>query len=364
MTPDLDLDTADRDHLAYLHFGDLAESAVRYGLGDAGTWTIEDVRPWATDALPRIAVASDGTPHVIVGDVEWNMFSTSRASVRTPDGWVEEWSGDGAVPDIGVGPSDVQVVTQEQYELGYHAGSGGPWSDESPYGGAPGKSPSIAIDSTGKAHIAFTTPDGGMNNESTIRYATNVTGYWVDHDFGMAAEFGRPAIALDASGKVHIAYRRAAGGGGIGYVTNATGVWTTRTVTRSWADQDPSIAVDAAGKVYIVVPRAYWGANPGVYLATNESGTWTQARISTRDDIGAVSARVASDGSLRIVVEESLTALAMLEETTTTAVAPAGIPARALPFVDLPGVDLPGVELPGVDLPGVPAPLADASRTP
>jgi hypothetical protein len=77
---------------------------------------------------------------------------------------------------------------------------------------------SLALDAAGKAHISYT--DGRYNGE--VRYLTNASGAWrlipvdaADYDNGSVST--DTVIAVDAQGKVHIAYYR---GTGLRYATN------------------------------------------------------------------------------------------------------------------------------------------------
>ncbi len=123
--------------------------------------------------------------------------------------------------------------------------------------------PDIAIDSNKKAYVVF-------ERASRIWYRTNRSGSWSTAVQLTTATGHDPVVALDPSGKVHVAFR---GSGGVYEVNNVSGSWKLTRLSRSYADGAPSLGIDANGKVYVLFARADWAANPGIYLATNRSGS-------------------------------------------------------------------------------------------
>jgi hypothetical protein len=100
--------------------------------------------------------------------------------------------------------------------------------------------------------------------------------------------FSQPAVAVDATGKVHIA-ATAADNEGIWYISNAGGSWVAQQVVAPWiSDLDetgvvgqPAIAVDPIdGSVWIAF--VYWrciecmpNGSEGVFTIDNVAGTWS-----------------------------------------------------------------------------------------
>jgi hypothetical protein len=314
--PDMELDASGREHLAYARSGGAAESGIRYGLRDGDTWALDDVASTTQDTWPRIAVSGPGTPHVLKAYAELRFERSVASYVPSGDSWAAETTTEGAVADIAVRTTDAHLASEGSANPIFYASSlsgwGGQFISTEPFD----RFPSIAVDSNSKAHIVYR-EDPGVADEDAgpdLNYVTNATGAWVTRRIAYTTVWGRPAIAVDAANKVHIAFRDGTWGG-ISYASNATGAWVVTRVTRSWADGNPSIALDAAGKVYIAVPRFYWAANPGLYLVTNRTGSWVQSLLSDRYDVENASIDVTGGGEIRIVYEWYWEALRLLEET-------------------------------------------------
>ena len=163
-----------------------------------------------------------------------------------------------------------------------------------------GASPSIARDAAGHLHLAYATSTGGPDH---IAYATNATGSWVIRAAtpGAIGDSDRnPSIAVDGSGKVHIAFEQVQPGEGIfpygavslGYATNRTGAWVSTVVSSGNEYRfEPSLAVDPVGHPRI----AYWldsgggshGSLTGVRVASFNGTSWANTTVSTSSsDIG------------------------------------------------------------------------------
>jgi hypothetical protein len=101
-------------------------------------------------------------------------------------------------------------------------------------------------------------------------------------------------VAVDASGKDHVAFHRQAPNGrsGVWYATNQSGAWSNRQITedydplRTVYDRVRDIDVSPTGNVFLLIRRSerwnsdatpdnwYDGPGAGWYLATNRSGSW------------------------------------------------------------------------------------------
>ena len=127
--------------------------------------------------------------------------------------------------------------------------------------------------------------------------------------------FSQPAVAVDATGSVHIA-ATAADNEGIWYLTNASGSWVTQQVVTPWSEDpemtgmvgQPAIAVDPTdGSVWIAF--VYWrctdcapGGSNGIFLVNNVAGTWSEP--VQRGSNGAVSPSMAvRDGRVYLACE-------------------------------------------------------------
>jgi len=137
---------------------------------------------------------------------------------------------------------------------------------------------SIAIDSSGKAHISYYGLGG-------LKYATNAPGLWVSEivdSNGMHS-----SIAVDSSDNVYISYSY---DNYLKLATNASGSWAIETVdSNGWVSENTSIAVDSSDSVHI----SYGDSSSGYpnYLfnlkyATNASGSWVIEIVDSNGWVG------------------------------------------------------------------------------
>jgi hypothetical protein len=173
--------------------------------------------------------------------------------------------------------------------------------------------PDFVLDSLANPQIAWITTSGG-----SALILTPVTAF--EWGAGTTIDDGpdaSPSIAIDSGGKLHIAYVHGGSAPGIYYATNKTGTWVRTRLTRSYSDGAPSIAVDGAGHVYVATTRNSWAADPGVYVMTNATGTWVKARVVASFEAGDVALAVTSSGLARIVFATS-TGVLEYESSTAT----------------------------------------------
>ena len=253
--PAFGVDAAGVRHVAVGRTGE--EPGVWYGTDAGGHWTLERLTDQAPDGAVGLAVAPDGTASIA--------YAESLAADGTP-----------------LADPAVRVTT----------GKPGAWTTTRIADDTGDASPAIARDAAGHLHLAFGANAGGLDR---LDYATNASGSWVVTPAtpGVAGQADRhPSIAVDAAGKVHVAFERSTeaplpdGTVSIAYATNATGAWAASTIASGPEYRfDPSIALDPTGK-----PRvAYWldngdgalGTAGGVRLATLNGSTWSTATLSS-----------------------------------------------------------------------------------
>ena len=154
-------------------------------------------------------------------------------------------------------------------ELRYATNSEGPWKT-APLGTNSYRN-AIALDANDMVHVAVV--DRGL------RYGTNITGEWafavIDDD-----AIGGPAIGLDSSGKVHLAYLSNKDRD-VKYATNASGAWERTKIDSAGSkkrDFDLGLAVDSAGRVHI----AYYDvSHRALKYATNKEGAWAKRVVTS-----------------------------------------------------------------------------------
>lgn len=204
---------------------------------------------------------------------------------------------------------------------------------------------SLALDGAGKPHIAWIFADGGGG--FGLAYQNRVSGSWSSYSLLDSGVNQWPAIAVDGSGKVHIAYAHYGTSPGIYYATNKTGSWVKTRLTRSYSDGAPSIALDGLGKVYVATTRAAQAATPGIYVMTNTTGSWVVTRVVATEIAGEVSLAVTSTGLARFVYDSDVAVHEYESSTTTiTGVAPATLDAAFSDIIRLQLIDSASAALP------------------
>lgn len=145
---------------------------------------------------------------------------------------------------------------------------------------------SIALDTSGKAHISYYD-----SANVALKYATNATGSWITTIVDSSGGVGTyTCIALDTSGKVHISYTYDNGVGyfvynaDLKYATNESGSWVTTTVdSNGIVGWYTSIVVDALDQVRI----SYFDrTNSDLKYATNGSGSWITSTVDSNGYVG------------------------------------------------------------------------------
>lgn len=142
--------------------------------------------------------------------------------------------------------------------------------------GLNGLSPSIAVDSTDKAHVSYyeSIPIGPGQRTGELNYVTNVSGSWATATIDSQSQSDlETSIALDSADNAHISYT-VYPLGGLKYATNVSGIWFTETIDAIINTIGTSIAVDSADNVHIS-----YNANSNLKYITNASGVWTSQNL-------------------------------------------------------------------------------------
>ncbi|MBN1137880.1 MAG: hypothetical protein JXM73_14925 [Anaerolineae bacterium] len=224
----LALDGAGRAYIVYHAYdGSDYEVSIRYQEGARGTTPLGG---WATlivtdnavqDEYPSIAVEGSGVIHVA--------YQSYDAAAFTYDLWHATYSG---------GAWNFDQVTDSA--------------------GSDDKATTLALDGTGKAHVAWEVAAPLATSE--IGYATDASGAWISTTLTANTEHDtNPSLAVDGSSQVHIAYEHFDWTQyHIHYTGNASGAWTTSVVASAsvqeafLAANNHALAVDGSGHVHVV----------------------------------------------------------------------------------------------------------------
>lgn len=140
--------------------------------------------------------------------------------------------------------------------------------------------PYFFIDASGNAHI-YCLPDGG----ESLMYVTNSTGKWTStkvYRFQAEYNYDEVCFALDTSGNSHISYYDK-NDRNLKYITNTSGEWITTTIDSSLlVGKYASLALDSKDNIHI---SYYDETHASLKYATNESGTWVTTTVDGNVDI-------------------------------------------------------------------------------
>jgi hypothetical protein len=233
---------------------------------------------------------------LIIGTAE-----TLNAACTTDDGWkLETVDSEGYVGEYtsiaidSSGNAHISYFDESNDKLKYATNAGGSWSTttvDSAGNAYIGISTSIALDSSGNAHISY-------NETLDLRYATNAGGSWSTTTVDSAGNVGMlyASIALDSSGNAHISYDENLN---LRYATNAGGSWSTTTVdSEGYVGEYTSIAIDSSGNAHISYTEYYYNDGPDYDLkyATNAGGSWSTTTVDSEGYVGVYTS-IALDSS-------------------------------------------------------------------
>ena len=138
----------------------------------------------------------------------------------------------------------------------YLSNASGSWAVELVATDSAFHSTSIAVDASGKAHVAY------YHFASDLEYATNASGSWVSTTIDSDGDVGRACeIAVDSQGFLHIVYQDRTIGTQAKYASNKTGAWDSY-ILKSAKSGDMAIAIDSTDKIHVTFP----GGNGVIYM--------------------------------------------------------------------------------------------------
>lgn len=243
------LDSAEKIHLGYASSVWVSPNStyyLKYATNASGSWITNTVETILNKMFlsPSIAMDSGGKAHI-----GYNQHSGVQGS--------------------------------SDYDVKEATNASGTWISNTADSGVYQANMAFALDSSGKSHMAYETYTTGSPPTLHMKYATNASGSWVETNVEDISSSGyyylSPSIAIDSGGKAHITYtdydNRV-----LKYATNASGSWVVSTIVSTWSSYSPSesdLALDAAGKVHVS-----FFEYPYVKYATNASGSWRVAAVA------------------------------------------------------------------------------------
>jgi hypothetical protein len=216
------------------------------------------------------AVDDLGNPHLAYGGIGEVVYAN-----KTGGSWSFETvaEADRAYTELGMSldPGNNLHVVYSKDGLFHATDEPGYWSAEkidgsihSAYG------VDIASDAAGRSHISYI--DSGAN----LNYATNASGSWSTQVVAPASFSRTPAIAVDSGGHAHLCYleEHASDEYRLMYAENRTGTWTTRIVEDTPAECD--IALNSAGEVILA-----YVLQGDIFHAVDAGASWDTEEVDT-----------------------------------------------------------------------------------
>ena len=223
--------------------------------------------------------------------------------------------------------------------------------------------PEIALDGNNKAYIVYV-DKSGADTKRNVYYMTNLSGSWsaparISNDAFGNDVLENPSIAVDASNKAHVAYVHKNGAGDFGinayYVTNSSGSWSApvRISNDSFfndVQNNPSIALDANGKAHVAYAHrnVLSDAQINTYYVNNLTGSWSTPVKLSNDNNNKASQNpaiaVSCTGIVRVAFSNGTTSIYYTENSGagnswTPLLLINGPPAKTF-FGDNPGIAL------------------------
>ena len=151
----------------------------------------------------------------------------------------------------------------------------------------------IAVDAGGKMHIAY-------REGSNLKYSTNLSGSWVTETVASSI-YALDDLEVDSLGKAHIVYRVTVPGNELRYINRVSGSWGGFQTVRNVAVQVPAMVMDNAGKAHLA-----WADGSTVQYSSNVTGPWsapTQIYGQSITDLDM--ARRRNNGKLYVAVKNA-----------------------------------------------------------
>ena len=244
----LALDSKDNVHISYI---DDTHHRLKYATNISGSWVTEDVNK-NENSNYYTSIAIDALDKVHIAYLKEN----SRGSTK----------GDNLILKYATKTGEIWRTEEVDPKVGQK------------------KYTSLALDSQGKAHIAYFGEEFGR-----LYYATNVTGKWIFKSIGDEKIVGKfSSIAIDSRDRVHIVYcqlKNNKDSGAINYVIKRdSDNWDIKTIiSQGDSASHASLALDASDRAHI----AYLEINKFcLKYATHALGSWSSETVDCNGKVG------------------------------------------------------------------------------
>ena len=267
----------DYSHLRYAHWNG---SSWVYQLVDNSEFTAWDHSITVdSNDHPHIVYNNrmwDGSDHpylkyVVSGGIGWSFYTIDDTCSELPDKLSIAVSTD-AQPHI----TYICRDTQHEPWIKYANNLSGFWQTTV---FERGWDPNIAVDGSGKAHMAYST------EQNNLAYAISEANSWITQTVDTASGAWGSSIALDHLGAPYISYSFG-NAVRVAIISEKSLIWQTTVFERGW---DPNIAVDGSGKAHM----AYSTEQNNLAYAISEANSWITQTVDTAS--GAWGSSIALD---------------------------------------------------------------------
>jgi len=244
--PSIAVDSTDAVHGVYL---DWSDDSLRYLTNADGEWASLTIDSWV-QYLNAIALDDGDGVHIAY---YWGHPSTGQLSYATNTNgyWdlttVDEDEGSGSFVDMALddsGAAHISYYSIAEQSLRYASNASGDWvvTTVDDAGESTGWYTSIALTADGAVHIAY---QNGFEHHLT--YATNASGSWSTEPVDTGCDgIDEPSLAVDSLGALHIAYTcyfPEWPDSVLRYALNRGGAWTLETAEGIDATLYPSLVL-------------------------------------------------------------------------------------------------------------------------
>lgn len=261
--PDVAIDAEGRLYVIFANNG--STPGIRFVTNRTGPWVSTRLTTSSADVDPAIAVDPLGEVHIAYGGNALGYLTNRRGY------WTQQIISNirAGHPSISLDANRrIHVAFEWDAALGYITdASGVSWKTTSIT--AAGIRPSIAVQGTA-VRVAFSR---NMSSTSGIFYATLGSTGWSNVNVYGGSTYGNPSLRLDSSGYAHIAYEDRAQAPNIEYATNVTGAWVRTFLGRGLS---PSVVLGPGGT------RSFTFATSAIYLRTATMPAWHGSTVTSQ----------------------------------------------------------------------------------
>jgi hypothetical protein len=311
--PALATDGIDKRYLAFERFATDASDGTSYAEKVSGAWSDETIA--ATHGKPDIGIGYLGVRRVVIPDRmftstdpgwDTHLFGMSGGTdVALDDDLFTQWKVAYFVPGSGI-----RVMHEDLGEEQATTGGSDEGVDISAGGAGGSEHYFIAFVRDGQLHLAQRYWDPALQDQVI--------------DSGPAWNPATMRPVVNSTYSRFVGYDRGGSGAGIYLADEATlsGAQQPRRVSRAYADVTPAVAArrlsgpDAPTELYVVWARDCGGPSPGVFMATNRTGSWVTTQVVQACGAYDPAVEVLADGRLVIAYQQDPGGIVVLTETT------------------------------------------------